>query len=100
MSLAPVGLQASVGKPSTTSPAFLSQEEQSYLAARNYRKAFERIRLEEELKQREKEERRRQKKAIKAVNKVQTESRTLRPKASRIARLKAYLKVKVLRRRR
>lgn len=100
MSLAPIGLQASVGQPSATSPhAFLSKEEQAYLAARNYKKAFERIRQEEALKQREQEERRQQRRAAKATKSVQPKNHTLKLKKSRTVRLKTYIKVKILRRR-
>jgi hypothetical protein len=60
MSFAPIGLlplQASgVGPPQQRHP-FLSKEEHAFLAAHEYTKAFERIREEEELKQRAKEER-------------------------------------------
>lgn len=101
MSLAPGGLQASVGQPVTSTHSFLSKEEQAYFAAREYDKAFKRLRQEEELKRRVKEERKRVKKANKAKAKAQAKGHTLAPKTkkSKAQRLKTFLKVKIFRRR-
>lgn len=105
MSFAPIGLlplQASgVGPPQQRHP-FLSKEEHAFLAAHEYTKAFERIREEEELKQRAKEQQKRDRKEKKARAKAQAaeaKGHTLGPKKTKAQRLKTYLKVKVLRRR-
>ncbi len=99
MSLAPIGLQASVGQPAASAHSFLSKEEQVFLAAREYNKAFERLRQEEEIKRQVKEECKRTRKAAKAKAKAKVNGRTLKPKRSKVLRLKTYLKVKVFRRR-
>lgn len=104
MSFAPIGLlppASGVGRPYSRHP-FLSKEEHAFLAAHEYAKAFERIREEEELKQRVKEQQKRDKKEKKAKAKAQAaeaKGHTLGPKKATAQRLKTYLKVKVLRRR-
>ncbi|KAJ4992496.1 hypothetical protein SVAN01_01879 [Stagonosporopsis vannaccii] len=101
MSLTPIGLQASVGQPSrVSSRTFYSREEQTLLAAREYRKAFERLRQEEEQKRQEKEERRRRKQTLKARAKAQTKDRTLKAKRCKILRLKTYVKKEEVRKKR
>jgi len=103
MSFAPIGLLPASGVgPSHQRQPFLSKEEHAFLAAHEYAKAFERIREEEELKQRVKEQQKREKKEKKAKAKAQAaeaKGHTLGPKKTTAQRLKTHLKVKVLRRR-
>jgi hypothetical protein len=104
MSVAPIGLlpPASGVGPSQQRRPFLSKEEHAFLAAHEYAKAFERIREEEELKQRVEEQRKRDKKEEKAKAKAQAaeaKGHTLGPKKTPAQRLRTFLKVKVLRRR-
>lgn len=105
MSFAPIGLlplQASGVGPSQQRQPFLSKDEHAFLAAHEYAKAFERIREEEELKRRIKEQQKREKQERKAKAKAQAaeaKCHTLGPKKSTAQRLKTYLKVKILQRR-
>lgn len=106
MSFAPIGLfpplQASGVSPSQQRQPFLSKEEHAFLAAHEYAKAFERIREEEEIKQRAEEQKKRDKKEKKAKAKAQAaeaKGQILGPKKSTSRRLKTYLRVKVFRRR-
>lgn len=100
MSLPPLGLLP-VGQPGGSSHSYLTPEEQRHLAERNYGKAFERLRQEEQVKHRVEAERKRHKKEAKAKAREKAKARSKdhlsKLKKSKTQRLKTYLKVKVLR---
>lgn len=99
MSLAPIGVVAPGHYSAASTHSYLSKEEQAFVAAQEYEKAFVRRRREEEFKRQVKEERKRIKKENKAKAKAQAKGRTLKPKKNKARRLVTYVKVKILRRR-
>ncbi|KAJ8108318.1 hypothetical protein OPT61_g8257 [Boeremia exigua] len=70
----PQPLDSSVGHPPSTH-YFLSKEEQAFLASRQYTRAIERIRQEEEVRRLAKEESKQRKKAAKAKAKAKVQAK-------------------------
>lgn len=101
MSIPLILLQGPVG-PSRAAPRHnFTEEEHRHLAQRNYEKAFERFRREEEAKDRVKAEQKRRRKEAKVKEKARAKAEAKAPtprlKKTKTQRLKTYLMAKVLR---
>ena len=101
MSVPLIFLQGPVGQSQAAPRHYFTEEEHRYLAQRNYEKAFERLRREEEVKDRVKAEQKRRKKEAKVKEKARAKAQAKAPtpklKKTKTQRLKTYLKAKVLR---
>lgn len=101
MSVPLIFLQSPVGRPHAANNSYVTQEEHRFITQRNYEKAFERLRREEEVKNRVKAEQKRRKKEAKTKEKArvkaEAEAHIPKPKKTKTQRLKTYIKAKVLR---